>query len=325
MVSNSTTRGHVELTDLRLLAKAAELGSLAKSARALGIEKAAATRRLQRLESALGCKLIHRQGGRFALTEEGRALLPHAQRGISALDDGFASIMAPDAPLTGTLRVAAPHTYGRRTISPLLLAFAAKNPDLVVELKLGSERVDILADEADLAIRIGEIGSESLVARKLAVERFLLCASPAYISSAPPLLTPDDLINHRIVDLRVGVARTHIELIGKKGPRQVRVKPSFRCNDPEMVISAACAGLGVAVAPYSIGVEEFSDGSLVRLLPEWEVPSRDVSAVYAPKRGQSRALRAFLDHLVEAMRQGPLPGVIGLHQSTFSIPTGSDT
>lgn len=309
MVSNSATRRNVELTDLRLLAKAAEMGSLARSARALGIEKAAATRRLQRLEKVLGCKLIHRQGGRFALTEEGRALLPHAQRGLNAIDDGFASITAPDAPLSGALRVAAPHTYGRRTISPLLFAFAAQNPDLVVELKLGSERVDLLADEADLAIRIGEIGSESLVARKLSVERFVLCASPAYMAAAPPLRTPGDLVNHRVVDLRVGAARTHIELIGKKGPKQVRVRPSFRCNDPEMVIEAACCGLGVAVAPYSIGVEQFAAGSLVRLLPEWEVPSRDVCAVYAPQRGQSRALRAFLDHLVDAMKQGLLPDV----------------
>lgn len=304
MVVDNETKG-ITLSDMRLLMKAAELGGLASAARVLGIPKASATRQLQRLEQVVGSRLIHRTGRRFALTEEGRALLPYAQRGVAALEDGVRHLREQHGPLSGELRIAAPYTYGRKVLGPMMPLFHREHPGLLITLSLGSSHVDLLADAADIAVRIGDPGGGELIARKLSVETFVLCASSAYLSSAAPLTRPADLAVHPFVDLRTNALAGDIKLEGPSGERRVSVKPVLRSNEPEVVIQAVLAGMGIAIVPRSMTPEFFAAGLLTQVLPDWVPPPRDVNALYAPGRGGAPKIRAFLDFLVRELATKP--------------------
>jgi DNA-binding transcriptional LysR family regulator len=289
----------LSLADLRLFATAVELSSLTGAARRLGLPKVSATRHLQRLERVLGCRLIQRDARRFVLSADGRVLLPYAARALAAIEEAVDLIRAQDGPLRGTLRVAAPYTYGRKVIGPRLSRFMALHPQLTVTLIPGSRRVDLLADEADIAIRIGEPGSHSLIARLLSRETFVLCASPAYLAAAPPLARIGDLPSHRFLDLRTDPNAVSLKFSRGEGTRDVPVASVLRSNEPDVVLRAARDGVGLAIRPESCAGRFRAAGELVRLLPEWQLPRRDVSALYAPGRGTSPRIRAFLDFVVD--------------------------
>jgi DNA-binding transcriptional LysR family regulator len=304
MVPDRTTPA-VALADLRLFTFAAERSSLAAAARALGLPKASATRGLQRLEATVGRRLVQRGGGRFALTEEGRRLLPVAARALADLDSAVEAIRAEGAPLTGTLRIAAPYTYGRKVIGPRLPAFLASHPGLSVSLALSSRPVDLLADEADIAVRIGVLAPSSLMARLLARETFLLCAAPSYLAASGIPRRPEELATHRFLDLRTDAAARQIELSSGRVTRRVSVSPVLRSNEPEVVVQAALAGTGIGVVSQAMAARLMAQGALVPVLPAWQPPPREVNALYAPGRAAVPKVRAFLDFLVEALRTDP--------------------
>jgi LysR family transcriptional regulator for bpeEF and oprC len=302
MVPEITTQG-IELSDLRVFAKAAELSGLAVAARWLGLPKASASRHLQRLEAALGHRLVHRNGRRFVLTEEGRAFLARAQQVLADLEEAVGALRAPGGPLRGILRVAAPHNYGRRVIGPLLPRFMAQHPALSVSLELGSRRADLLNEEADLAIRVGSAGAESLILRRLTVEQIVLCAAPSYCQALPQIEHLADLARHRMLDFRLDPLARDVEATSDHGIERVTISPVLRSNEPEVLVEAARQGAGIAIAPISFVADDFKQGLLVPILPQWRLASREINALYAPGRGQSPKVRAFLDFLVGALAE----------------------
>jgi LysR family transcriptional regulator, regulator for bpeEF and oprC len=295
----------VNLGDLRLFAKAAELSGLAAAARVLGLPKASATRQLQRLETVMGRRLIHRDGRRFALTEDGRLLLPYAARVLADIDESMQALRAHGAPLTGTLRIASPYTYGRKVIGPKIARFMALHPALTIALNLSSSPVDLLRDEADVAIRIGATGSNNTIVRQLSRVTFVLCASPGYLARASRLAEVEDLYNHAVLDIRTESSPTSMDLIGQDQLQRLRLTPALTSNEPEVLIQAALQHRGIAVVARAFADEHFVTGALVHVLPGWSPPSRDVNALYAPGRGQSPKVRAFLDFLIAELNRDP--------------------
>ncbi len=302
----STTKD-VSLTDLKLFARAHELGSLAAAARALNLPKASATRQLQRLESALGQRLLHRGGGRFAATEEGRELLLKLVEPIAAIDEALAALASPGAHLAGRLRIAAPYNFGRTTIAPRLPPFLARHPGVVVSLELSSRPVDLLADEADIAVRVGNPHGDRLVARRLATDRLLLCAAPSWLTAHPAPSTPQDLAAHRLLDFRPEPLSGGFTLTGANGRTERIAAPVvLRSNEPDVLVQAARRCAGVALVPRSFAEADLKAGTLVALLERWELPTLDINALYAPGRRHSPRIRAFLDHLAAEPERGPM-------------------
>ncbi|MET0208628.1 MAG: LysR family transcriptional regulator [Burkholderiaceae bacterium] len=299
---------------MRLFAKAVELGSLAKAARAFGLSKTSVTRQLQRLETAVGQRLLHRGSGRFAMTEEGRELLLKVRDPLGAIDEAVVGLTDAAGRLEGRLRIATTYTHGCAAVAPALPSFMAMHPGLVVTLELSSRKVDLLADEADIAIRVGSPGSDQLVARLLMRDRVVLCASPAYLAARPPLRTLDDLGSHILLDTRPDPGAAGYELSDAKGRmRRLAVTVALRSNEPEALAIAARQGGGIAVISERFAAPWFADGSLIHVLPGCGLPARDINAMYAPGRRHSSKIRAFLDHLVA-------------HSERFAIePHGSPT
>ncbi len=291
------TTADVELCDLRLLVKVAELGGLSAAARVIGIPKTTATRQLQRLERTLGCRLVHRAAGRSALTEDARSFLPGALDGLAAIDKSVNAIQAERAGVGGLLRIAAPYTFGRKSIGPLLPRFLQDHPSIDVFLTLGSSHANLLADEADIAVRIGKPGDESLIARRLSTEHFAVCASPSYLATRP-LFDLEDLTRHRFLDLRPDPIVRELTFTNVSETRRIAINPIVRTNEPEIVIQAALQGAGVAIIPISLIVDHLTAGRLVTCLDNWRLPSWEVNALYAPGRGNAPRVRAFLDYLI---------------------------
>jgi DNA-binding transcriptional LysR family regulator len=165
--------------------------------------------------------------------------------------------------------------------------------------------VDLLADEADIAIRIGALGPSNLVARLLGRETFLLCAAPAYLAANRMPRRPEDLAAHRILDLQTEATQRQIELASERVIRRVPVSPVLRSNEPEVLVQAALAGAGIAVVSQAMVAGLLSRGELVPVLPAWQPPLREVNALYAPGRAAVPKVRAFLDFLVAALRRDP--------------------
>ncbi len=291
------TTADVEMNDLRLLVKVAELGGLSAAARLLGIPKTTATRQMQRLERTLGCRLVHRAAGRFALTEEARSFLPGAINGLAAIDESVNAIRAEGVDASGLIRVASPYTFGRKFIGPVLPKFLREHPSIEVLLILGSSHADLLADEADIAVRIGRPGGDSLISRRLSTEHFAVSASPSYLERRP-LVVLEDLPHHRFLDLRPDLKLRELTFSNESGNRCISVNSVLRTNEPEIVIQAALQGAGVAIIPVSLIVDHLVAGTLVTCLNDWKLPSWDVNALYAPGRGNAPRVRAFLDFLV---------------------------
>ena len=290
----------VLLSDLRLFANAIDLGSLAAVGRATRLSKTSVTRQIQRLEAAIGHRLLHRGNGRFALTEEGRELLVKIRGPLSALDEAVVGLAGSASALQGRLRITAPYTFGRMVIAPTLASFMARHPAVKVTLELSSRKVDLLSDEADIAIRIGSPESDQLIARRLSREGVILCAAPTYLAKSPPVNSLGDLSAHTMLDFRPETVATHFELFDAAGKKQ-RIAPihiALHSNEPGVLAIAALQGAGIAILPETFAREPVAAGSLVVVLPGCGLPPLDIHALYAPGRRQSSKIRAFLDHLV---------------------------
>ncbi len=215
---------------------------------------------------------------------------------IDSIDGAVESLRATGQALTGLLRIAAPYTFGRTIIAPALPRFLKAHTAMRVSLQLASRPVDLLADEADVAIRVGPLGSDRLIARLISREALVLCASPDYLR-AHPLFAVGDLPRHLVMDFKSSGASRELELRHGRRSEKIRVTPVLSSNEPDVLHEAARQGAGIAVIPRAFVQSDLDGGSLVRVLPDWSLPTFDINAVYRAERGKSKAVRAFLDHL----------------------------
>jgi LysR family transcriptional regulator for bpeEF and oprC len=291
------------LSDLKVFAKAIDSGSLATVAQVMRLSKTAVTRQIQRLEATLGHQLLHRGGGRFALTEEGREFLARIRGPLRALDEAVGELTETQSSLQGRLRITAPYTFGRVFIAPALASFMALHPAVTILLELSGRKVDMLADEADIAIRIGAPGSEQLAARRLGAESVMLCAAPAYMAKHGPVTTVAELSAHALLDFRPETITGRFEIFDADGQKQrIELANIVLRSNPEVLVMAAIQGAGIAILPKHFALSALKDGSLLLVLPGCGLPTLDVHALYASGRRQASKIRAFLDHLVEHLQ-----------------------
>jgi DNA-binding transcriptional LysR family regulator len=264
----------------------------------MGIPKASATRQLQRLEGVVGRPLAHRSGRRFSLTEAGRALVLETRPAVEAIDNAVSALSENGDPLSGTLRITAPFSIGSTIIADMLPDFMKAHPGVRVSLDLGSRKVDLLADEADIAVRVGAHGSDRLVVRRLFTERLILCATPRYLAGIVPPTTPKALGSHRLIDFRAASAMRELELTRGGKSVAVRITPVLTANDPAPLRRIVEAGGAIAVIPRSVVEDALTAGVLVEVLPGWSLRGGTINAVYRAERGRSRYVQAFLEYMI---------------------------
>ncbi len=288
--------------DLDVFARVVTTGSMSAAAREMGVSPAVISKRIRRLEERLGVRLIQRTTRQLALTEAGQGFYERVISILSSIEEAEGFVASGASQPRGLLRVSAPTSFGRLHIAPHLKRFLDANPLVTVDLTLSDSFVDIVADGLDLAIRIADLADSSLVARRLAPNHRILCATPEYIARHGGPESLADLARHALIAHNADQWR----LEGPEGAAAVRLHGPLRTNSSEVVREALLSGLGIALrSTWDVG-PELKAGRLQRVLPEWSGGRRvAIHAVYPSRRHLEQKVRAFVEFL--AGLYGPTP------------------
>ena len=293
-------------TSMQVFVRVAALGSFSAAGRALNLSQTMVTKHVAALEGRLGIKLLHRSTRKLVLTEGGRSFLAASERILAEMEEAEASATLDRVEPRGTLRLNVPLTFGFREIATALADLARLYPSVSVDLGLADRYVDLIEEGWDLAIRIGRLQDSSLVARKLAPCRIVVCAAKTYLDSHGIPLAPDDLTQHNCLGYTLPTALSASRWIfGREGATIVPVAGNLRANNGDALLGAALAGQGIIYQPTFLVGDSLRDGSLVRVLAEHEIPELGIYAVLPSGRQAPAKVRVVIDFL--AARFAPEP------------------
>lgn len=278
-------------------------GSLSAAARAEGIAPAMIGRRLDALEARLGVKLLQRTTRRLALTDEGAAFLEDCQRILAELEEAESAVSERSARASGHLLVSAPAGFGRQHVAPLLPSFLAEHRDVTVNLNLNDRVVDVVGEGVDVAVRIASLTDSNLIGVKLADNRRVVVAAPAYLKRHGTPRTPDDLVRHNCLAISSEGSQRGWNFRDNGQTVTVKVAGNMVCNDGEVLHDWALAGRGLAWRSlWEVGVA-IEAGRLVPVLEDYAAPGNDIFAVFAQRRHLPLRIRLFVDFLRRAYAQ----------------------
>jgi DNA-binding transcriptional LysR family regulator len=283
------------LGDLEVFNLVAQCGSMSEAARSLGYSPAVISKRIKRLEERLGVRLLQRTTRQLSLTEAGQGFYERVQGILVSLGEAEDFVAGRANAISGSLKISAPTSFGRLHIAPHLKPFMDANPALAINLVLSDEFTDLVAGGFDLAIRIADLNDSSLVARRLAPVRRVLCASRSYVETHGLPKDISDLANHRCLPAH---NNDSWRLEGPDGAVTLRPDGMLVTNSSEVIREAVIAGLGIALrSTWDIG-QELRDGSLVQVLPDYEGSKNvSLSAVYSSRKLLPAKVRLFIDYL----------------------------
>ena len=282
-------------------------GSYVKAAERQETSKAVLSRQVLELETRLGTRLLNRTTRRLSLTETGAAYFERCVQILDDLREADAAAGATTATARGRLRINAPLTFGNLHLAPLWGEFLKLHPAVELDITLTDRVVDLVEEGFDLAVRIaptGRLPSSSLVARTIADDRIVLCASPGYLRGAPALTHPADLAAHAVMAYAWWSGGDTWQFRGAAGPTaDVTVRPRLRTNSGDTCRAAALADQGVIYQPAFLVGPDLRAGRLVELLSDWRGPTLDIHAVYPSRTHLSGKVRAMVDFLAQAFVQ----------------------
>jgi DNA-binding transcriptional LysR family regulator len=293
--------------DLAFFAVLAGSASLAEAARKLNVTPPAVTQRLRALEARVGVRLVDRSARRLSLTDEGALVVAHGRVVGETLESLSEALAERKGTVSGHLRVAAPHGFGRLHVAPVVGAFARLHRDVTVSLELSDYPAARLLETCDVVVHIGPPGPPGQIMTTLAPNRRILCASPGYLAAASPIRSPADLARHRCLVVREN--DEDVTLWRFQQPRQepatVRIHPAMSSNDGAVVRDWALDGLGLTIRSEWDVAGDLASGRLARALPEWEAPAADVVAMVGARHGRTTRTTAFLSLLRQALTPAP--------------------
>jgi len=293
-------------SDLGFFSTLAASGSLSATARELGLTAAAVSKHLTQMESRAGVPLVNRTTRRMMLTPEGELYLEHARRILDEINQLSELLGSAKKRPEGLLRVNATLGFGRSHVAPAISKFVAAFPQVSVQLQLSVMPPPLTDDTFDVCIRFGEPPDTRVVARRLATNRRLLCATPAYLARRGTPVTPHDLAKHNCIGIRqgdeaYGVWRLTTGSGAAKKTETVKIRGNLTTNDGEIAVRWALDGHGILLrAEWDIN-QYLQDGKLVQVLPNCATPNADIFAVYSQRHQMSNRIRAFVDFIAKEL------------------------
>jgi len=275
-------------------------GSLTAAAQAEGVAPAVIGRRIDALEERLGVKLLVRTTRRISLTREGSAFLEDAQRLLADLANAEASVSAGGVKASGHLRITAPAGFGRRHVAPLVPRFVALHPEVSITLNLSDRLVDLVNEGFDCAVRVGDLPDSSLISVRLADNRRLCVASPAYVARCGRPMVPADIARHDCLTLSSEASQTRGWAFTLDGQTSY-VRPSSRldCSDGQVLHAWCLEGLGLAWRSWWEVESDVRAGRLVSVLDDMAAPPNGIFAVFAQRKHLPLRLRLWIDFIKE--------------------------
>lgn len=288
------------LEALRLFARVARRGSFSAAGRELGMPQSTASRTIAMLERRIGASLLIRSTRAVSLTDAGADFLARVEPILADLEEAEHAARGADE-LRGLLRVGLGTSLGVRLVIPRLKTFVDRHPALQVELLLDDQRQNLVTEGVDVALRFGALTDSTATVRKLKTWPRVLAASPAYLESAPALDTPADLAAHTVIIGPLGVSDWSFRKGGTV--TSVRIEGRLRIPALEGALTAAASGMGIVMAMAGAIRRELESGALVAVLPDWDMGSVDMHAVFTGGRAAKPSARAFVVYLQEALRE----------------------
>ena len=273
----------------------ADLGSFSKAAEKLGLSKSQISKQISHLEDAFQVRLLNRTTRRVSLTEAGHLFFERARPLFDEAEAARRELLNLQAEPTGELRLSVAGAFGEDYIAPFLIEFARRYPRLRVYLNFTDRLVDLVAENFDLAIRVGHLHSSSLVAKRLAERKEFICASPTYIKKAGRPKRPRELLKHNC--LTTGTEPWVFE--GKGGLHRLKVKGSFRSNNGKSILEASLGGMGICRLPGVYVNRYIESGALIPLLEEYNERANTIWLVYPHRKNLSTKVRTFVDALCD--------------------------
>ncbi|TXF96237.1 LysR family transcriptional regulator [Massilia arenae] len=286
-----------KFTQMATFVEVVARGSLSAAARAEGIAPAMIGRRLDALEARLGVKLLQRTTRRLVLTDEGTAFLEDCQRILAEVGDAESAISEHSMRASGHLTVSAPAGFGRLHLAPLLPSFLAEHRDVTINLNLSDRVIDLVAEGVDVAIRIASLDDSNLVGVKLADNRRVVVASPAYLKRHGQPRQLADLARHNCLPISSEGSQRGWTFMDHGKPVTLKVGGNMVCNDGAVLHGWALAGKGLAWRSMWEVAGQIASGELVTVLDEFAAPGNDIHAVFAQRRHLPLRIRAFVDFL----------------------------
>ncbi len=286
------------LKQIESFAAVSTKGSLTAAAHAEGVAPAVIGRRIDALEERLGVKLLVRTTRRITLTHEGSAFLEDCQRLLADLANAEASVSEGGVKASGHLRITAPAGFGRRHVAPLVPAFTAQHPDVSLSLNLSDRVVDIVNEGFDCAVRVGDLPDSSLVSVRLADNRRLCVATPAYLQRAGVPLTPAELMRHQCLTLSSDASQTRGWAFMADG-EVTHLRPSGRldCSDGQVLHEWCLRGLGIAWRSTWEVEQDVAAGRLQVVLEEFAAPPNGIFAVFPQRKHLPLRVRLWIDFI----------------------------
>lgn len=291
-----------KLSVMQAFRRIVERGSFARAAEDLGVSPALLSREVKLLEESLGSTLLTRTTRAMSLTDAGRLYYEEAQGILDAVAGIENRIREGAGAVRGHLKVNASSSFGQTVIAPFLPAFLDRYPDLSLTLSMDDRVVDMVEGGFDVSIRIRSAMPDSaLVARKIGTVRQRIFAAPGYIDRNGAPATPTDVPNHRIIGFLLADHLSSWVLHGPHGTETVEIDPKVRVGNSLVLRDLLMAGHGIGTLPDFVSAAPEASGTLVQILPDWELPAPEIFAVTASRLGMDARVTVFLKHLRAAL------------------------
>ncbi|MFA0442094.1 LysR family transcriptional regulator [Vibrio sp. 10N.286.49.C2] len=293
----------MNIEHLKLLVRIASTHNISLAGQELGLSPAVASAHISKLEQSLGVRLVHRTTRKVSLTEEGESFLPHAEEVLASVEAARGSVGAGHTSPSGTLRITAPASFGRMHLIPALKGFLLQYPDLTMDLRFSDTMIDLVEGGFDIAIRNAELKNSTLVARKLAPDHRIVCASPDYLEQYGEPQTPQDLVKHRCINL-AGLDSWNFNT--SSGMVTVKTHGCIRTDNGDAIREATIDGLGISINSTWSAYQGLASGQLVEILQDSPlVQETALWAVYPSSRLIAPKVRAFIDYFADYFGQPP--------------------
>jgi DNA-binding transcriptional LysR family regulator len=288
--------------EMRVFAAVVEAGGFTAAAHRLGMSKAAVSRHVSELEERLGVRLLHRTTRRLSATPEGEIFHARCRELLDRLGEAEAEVSSGSGVAAGLVKANVPVSFGLQHLAPLWPVLLARHPGLELDVTLSDRVADLVEEGYDLAVRIGQLPASSLVSRRLASTRLVLCAAPSYLAARGEPRRPAELAQHEVIAYSLFAAGDQWTFSGADGEETVRVQPRMRVNNGDTCRAAALAGQGIILQPSFMVGADLAEGRLKELMPEWRSIELGIYAVYPSRKFLAPKLRVLIDFLVESFK-----------------------
>jgi DNA-binding transcriptional LysR family regulator len=293
-----------KLASMRAFTKVVAHGSFARAAQELRLSRSAVSKHVGELEQALGVQLLVRTTRSASPTETGRIYYERCLAILADLAEADLAVSELQAEPRGRLRINAPMSFGTLHLGDAIADFMERYPELEIDLVLSDQVIDPVAEGFDVSLRIADLPSSSLIARRIAPAPRVVCAAPSYLQRRGTPTTPDDLRRHDCLAYGHLATGNQWKLTGPDGDHWIPVAAKLCANNAEVLCDAAVKGRGIALLPTFIAGAALADGRLRAILADYKAPELAIYAIYAPTRHLSAKVRAFIDFLVERLPEG---------------------